>query len=103
VYVDPLIKSYSVELVRQTRRHSDVYLGASPRGSLALYRAGQARAAVLGRDYVIPDDIKALATAALGHRIIIGPAARIKDISARSVVRDIVQSIPVPGAQVGKR
>jgi MoxR-like ATPase len=100
VYVDPLIKSYIVELVRQTRRHPDVYLGASPRGSLALYHGGQARAAVLGRDYVIPDDIKALASAALAHRIIIGPAARIKDVDARSVVQEILQGVPVPGAQV---
>jgi MoxR-like ATPase len=100
VYVDPLIKSYIVELVRQTRRHPDVYLGASPRGSLALYHAGQARAAVLGRDYVIPDDIKVLASAALAHRIIIGPAARIKDVDARSVVQEITQGVPVPGAQV---
>ncbi len=100
VYVDPLIKSYIVELVRQSRRHPDVYLGASPRGSLALYHAGQARAAVLGRDYVIPDDIKALAPGALAHRIIIGPAARIKDVDARSVVQEITQGVPVPGAQV---
>lgn len=99
VHVDPLIKSYIVELVRQTRRHPDVYLGSSPRGSLALYRTGQARAATLGRDYVIPDDIKALTTSALAHRIIIGPAARIKDVDARSVVHEIVQGVPVPGAQ----
>jgi len=103
VFVDPLIKSYIVELVRQTRRHPDVYLGSSPRGSLALYRTGQARAATLGRDYVIPDDIKALATSALAHRIIIGPAARIKDVDARSVVHEIVQGVPVPGAQALSR
>jgi MoxR-like ATPase len=103
VYVDPLIKSYAVELVRQSRRHPDVYLGASPRGSLALYRTGRARAAVLGRDYVIPDDIKALAVAALAHRVIIGPAARIKDVSARSVIEEIVRGLPVPGAQVSSR
>ncbi len=102
VYVDPLIKSYIVELVRQTRRHPDVYLGASPRGSLALYHAGQARSAILGRDYVIPDDIKALAPAALAHRIIIGPAARIKDVDARSVVQEIMKGVPVPGAQARK-
>jgi MoxR-like ATPase len=103
VYVDPLIKSYVVEMVRQSRRHPDVYLGASPRGSLALYRTGRARAAVLGRDYVIPDDIKALAVAALAHRVIIGPAARIKDVSARSVIEEIVRGLPVPGAQVSSR
>jgi MoxR-like ATPase len=103
VYVDPLIKSYAVELVRQSRRHPEVYLGASPRGSLALYRTGRARAAILGRDYVIPDDIKALAVAALAHRVIIGPAARIKDVSTRSVIEEILRGLPVPGAQVSSR
>ncbi len=103
VYVDPLIKSYIVELVRQTRRHPDIYLGASPRGSLALYRTGQARAAVQEREYVIPDDIKSLTPAALAHRVIIGPAARIKDVDARSVIGEIVDGVPVPGAQVRDR
>jgi len=103
VYVDPLIKSYVVELVRQSRRHPEVYLGASPRGSLALYRTGRARAAIIGRDYVIPDDIKALAVAALAHRVIIGPAARIKDVSPRSIIEEILRGLPVPGAQVSPR
>jgi MoxR-like ATPase len=97
VHVDPGVKRYIVEMVTQTRKHPDVYLGASPRGSLALFRTGQARAALEGRDFVIPDDVKALAEAALAHRIIIGPAARIKDVSSRSIVRDIVGSVPVPG------
>ena len=66
---------YIVRLVNATRNHPDVYLGASPRGSLALYRAGQAYAALSGRDYVIPDDIKALAEPALAHRLIIKTAA----------------------------
>jgi MoxR-like ATPase len=103
VFVDPLIKSYIVELVRQTRRHPDVYLGASPRGSLALYKSGQARAASMGRDYVIPDDVKALAVSALAHRVIIGPAARIKDVDSRAVVQEIINSVPVPGAQARTR
>jgi MoxR-like ATPase len=97
VHVDPGIKRYIVELVTQTRKHPDVYLGASPRGSLALFRTAQARAALEGRDYAIPDDVKALAESALAHRIIIGPAARIKDVSSRTIVRDIVGSVPVPG------
>jgi len=100
VYVDGLIKTYVVELVGRTRKHPDVYLGASPRGSLALFRTAQARAAVIGRDYVIPDDIKALAEAALAHRIIVGPAARIKDVTARSVVQEILRSVAVPGGSV---
>jgi len=76
VYVDPSVANYIVRLVNATRTHPDVYLGASPRGSLALYRTGQALAALAGRDYVIPDDIKALAEAALAHRLIIRRARR---------------------------
>jgi MoxR-like ATPase len=103
VYADPQIKAYLVEIVTQTRKHPDVYLGASPRGSLALHHTAQARAALHGRDYVIPDDIKTLAEAALAHRIIIGPAARIKDVSARSVIQDILATVPVPGGSLLRR
>jgi MoxR-like ATPase len=103
IYVDELVESYLVELVRETRQHPDVYLGSSSRGALALYRLGQARAAMFGRDYVLPDDIKALAAAALGHRIIVGPAARIKDIEQEAIVEDILAKVPVPGAQVTPR
>ena len=100
VYVDDLVKTYIVEIVNQTRRHPDIYLGASPRGSLTLYRTAQARAALHQRDYVIPDDIKALALPALAHRMIVSPSARIKDISSEAVLSDILSSVPVPGAQV---
>ncbi len=103
IHVDSAIKSYLVEIVTQTRKHPDVYLGASPRGSLALFRTSQARAALHGRDYVIPDDIKALADAALAHRVIVGPAARIKDVSTRSVIREIVAAVPVPGGSTLRR
>jgi MoxR-like ATPase len=103
VYVDDLIKEYIVELVRATRKHPDVYLGASPRGSLALYKTSRALAAVQGREYVIPDDIKALAEPALAHRLIISPSARIKDVDARSVVQEILESVPVPGARARPR
>jgi MoxR-like ATPase len=103
IYVDRLVKEYIVELVRQTREHPEVYLGSSSRGALALYRLGQARAAMTGRDYVLPDDVKALAGAALGHRIIVGPAARIKDIEPGAIVQDILDQVPVPGAQVSPR
>lgn len=99
IYTDKLVKEYIVELVRQTREHPDVYLGASSRGSLAIYRLCQARAAMFGRDFVLPDDVKALAVAALGHRIIVGPAARIKDVEASAIVQDIMDKVPVPGAQ----
>jgi len=100
LYVDDLVKSYIVDLVGQTRRHDDVYLGASPRGSLTLYRAAQARAALDGRTYVIPDDVKYLAPYALPHRMIVSPSARIKDVSAESILRDMLNSVPVPGGVV---
>ena len=100
VYVDPLVKRYIVEIITQTRRHPDIYLGASPRGSLALYRTGQARSAMQGRDYVLPDDIKALATPTLAHRLIISPSARLRDVTGETVMREILSTVPVPGARV---
>jgi MoxR-like ATPase len=100
--VDDLVKEYVVNVVRQTRDHPDVYLGSSSRGALAIFRLGQARAAMFGRDYMLPDDVKALAGAALGHRIIVGPAARIKDIEPEQIVHDILDRTAVPGAQVGR-
>lgn len=100
VYVADEIKRYIIDLVTATRQHPDVYLGSSPRGSLALFRSAQARAAMAGRDYVIPDDVKALAEVTLAHRVIVGPAARIKDISSRAIVQDVLAATPVPGASV---
>ncbi len=100
IYIDQKVKEYIVDLVRETREHPDVYLGSSSRGALALYRLCQARASMFGRDYVLPDDVKALAGAALGHRIIVGPAARIKDVQPEEIVQEILNRLPVPGAQV---
>jgi MoxR-like ATPase len=97
VYVSPLIQKYIIDLVGRTRQSSDVYLGASPRGSLSLFRAGQARAALQGRDHVLPDDIKALAIPVLGHRIIVSPAARLRELSADRIVQEIIYNVPVPG------
>ncbi len=99
IYVDPLIKQYIVALVDATRKHPSVYLGASPRGSLALYRTCQARALLDGRDFVVPDDVKELAYAALGHRIIVSPSARVKNVTAHEVVEHGLERIPVPGAR----
>jgi MoxR-like ATPase len=100
VYISDLIKEYIISLVRATRKHPDVYLGASPRGSIALYKTGQARAAIMGRNYVTPDDVKALAMVTLAHRLIISPSARIKNVDPRGVIQEILDSIPVPGARV---
>jgi MoxR-like ATPase len=97
VYVAPRLKRYIVDLTRRTRQYPDVYLGASPRGSLTLYRAGQARAAIHGRDFVLPDDVKALAIPALGHRVIVGPTARMRDVTAEQIVEEILRQVPVPG------
>ena len=98
VYVDPLVSSYIVDISRATREHNDVYLGASPRGSLGLFRAGQAMAAVGGRDYVVPDDVKRLAESVLSHRVIVSPAARIRSVDTRAIVAGILDYVPVPGA-----
>lgn len=100
IYADDLIKEYVVNLCSATRGHPDVYLGASPRGSLALYRTSQALAAIRKRDYVIPDDVKHLAVPTLAHRLIISPAARIKSVDPKEVIQEILSSIPVPGARV---
>jgi MoxR-like ATPase len=95
IYVDPSISDYIVRLVSATRSHPDVYLGASPRGSLALYRASQAVAALSGRDFVIPDDVKSLAEAALAHRVILKTAASIRGVDGRSVVAETLMGVPV--------
>lgn len=100
IFVAQEVKRYIVELTRQTREHPDVYLGASPRGSLALFRTGQARAAMQGRDFVLPDDIKALVKPALGHRIILGPAARLRDLSSDQILDEILTKVPVPGGEL---
>jgi MoxR-like ATPase len=99
-HLDQQIKEYIVTITTATRKHPDIYLGASPRGSLALYRTSQARAALAGRDYVIPDDIKALAVPALAHRMIISPAARLKNVVTSQVVQEIINTIPAPGSRV---
>ncbi len=100
VFVAQPVKRYIVELTNQTRQHADVYLGASPRGSLALFRTGQARAAIHGRDFVLPDDIKALVKPALSHRVILGPAARLRDLSGDQVLDEILNRVPVPGGDL---
>lgn len=100
VYVAPEVKSYMVEITRRTRDYPDVYLGASPRGSLTLFRTSQSRAAINGRNYVLPDDVKSLAEAALCHRVILGPAARLRDLEASEVIQEILSSVPVPGGDL---
>jgi MoxR-like ATPase len=95
IYVDQAVAEYIVRLVTATREHPDVYLGASPRGSLSLYRSSQALAALEGRDYVIPDDVKQLAVAVLAHRLIIKSQASLREIDPDSIVREILAQVPV--------
>jgi MoxR-like ATPase len=100
VFVDDSIKQYIVTLVGATRNHAAIYLGASPRGSLALFRTAQARALLLGRDYVLPDDVKALAEPVLAHRLVVRLSDTSSDKSGRTVISNLIETIPVPGTLV---
>jgi len=100
VHLAPPVKSYLVNLVQRTRNHEDIYLGASPRGSLGLFRAGQASAAVQGRDYVTPDDIKRVAGPILGHRLILAPGARLQNRNEDSILEEILENALVPGGDI---
>jgi MoxR-like ATPase len=102
IYVDDFIKQYIVSLVEATRHNPSIYLGASPRGSLALFRTGQARALILGRDYVLPDDIKALAGAALTHRTLLSSAGQAHGRDGDASIAAILETVPVPGAIPGR-
>jgi MoxR-like ATPase len=99
IYVDPLIKQYVVTLVNATREHESVYLGASPRGSLSLMHAAQAYAMLDGRDFVQPDDVKLLAYPTLGHRVLVSPGARVRNIESAQVIEESISRVPVPGAR----
>jgi MoxR-like ATPase len=103
IYVDDLVKSYIVDVVANTREHQDIYLGASPRGSLALFNAVRAWAAMQGRNHVLPDDVKLMAEPVLAHRLLISPSARIKNVTQRQIVEDTLRHTPVPGARAKLR
>jgi MoxR-like ATPase len=96
VHIDPSLKQYMVEIVAATRDHPLLALGASPRASLGLMRTGQARAALVGRDFVLPDDVKALAAPVLCHRLILRPEARLRQSELVSLVQEILDRVPVP-------
>ena len=96
VYVDESVRDYIVGLVSATRTHPQVQLGASPRGSLYLLHAAQASAALAGRTFVLPDDVKRLAVSVLSHRLILRPDARLKARTAETIIQEIVGRVPVP-------
>lgn len=95
VHVDQTIVDYLIRLVEATRNHTDLLLGGSPRASLALYKAGQALAALNGRDHVLPDDIKALARPVLAHRIMLKPQAALRGITSADLVERILEETPL--------
>lgn len=95
VYVSRPVGEYIVQIARATRAHPDVMLGASPRASLSLYRAAQAKAALAGRAFVLPDDVKALAAPVLGHRLLLTPEATMRGKAPEQVIDEIVQSTPL--------
>ncbi len=97
VRVKPEVREYIVALVNATRKHQHVYLGASPRGSLALFQSAQTRAALDGRDYVEIDDVQALLKPTLSHRIILHPNLRRDDVTALTVLDEVLQQTPAPG------
>jgi MoxR-like ATPase len=96
VHVDPSLVEWLLDIVSGTREHADVDLGASVRGSMALFRSAQARAAIQGRDFVLPDDVVALAEPVLAHRLMLRSESQIRGVTAPSVVREVVQGLDVP-------
>ena len=101
VHVAAEVRDYVLDLVAASRRHPDLVLGASPRGSLSLQRASRALAASFGRDFVIPDDVKRVLPAVLEHRLMLAPDAQLRGVAAGDVVRSIMAAVPVPGAMAG--
>lgn len=100
VYIDTLVKQYIVELANATRQHPEAALGVSPRASISLMKGGKALAMLQNRDYVIPDDIKYIATATLAHRVLLTPSARMREVTQETVVADVLNEVSVPGASV---
>jgi MoxR-like ATPase len=96
VYVEDSIRNYIVAIIRATRVHPDIKLGASPRAALGLHRASQTLAAIRGRNFVIPDDVKYLAVPTLAHRIMVNTEARLRCHSTEEIVKDITAKVPVP-------
>ncbi len=95
VHVDDTVREYIVRLVEATRQHPDLMLGASPRGSLALYKASQALAALRGRNYVLPDDVKRLAPLTLAHRCIVHPESSLRGKTAAGIIAQLLEAVPL--------
>jgi MoxR-like ATPase len=96
IYVDPAVRMYMVEIVARSREDPRVLVGASPRGSQALLKVSRSAAAMRGRDFVTPDDVKAIATLALSHRLILKPEHQIKGLEPQEIIEAILREVPVP-------
>jgi len=96
IHVDGAVEAYIVDITSRTRSHPQVEVGASPRGSLALLKLARARAALHGRDFVIPDDVKEIAVEGLAHRLILKPDPWVRGVRTGSIVQEVLASIPVP-------
>jgi MoxR-like ATPase len=101
VFVDDKIRRYILEIVHGTRQHDELYLGGSPRASIALFRTAQAVAAIGGRNFVLPDDVKRMTLPVLGHRLILRPESRLRKVTTASVIHEVVSevSVPVPASK----
>ena len=99
VHVADSVREYCVDLVAATRASASASVGASPRGSLALLKLARARAALRGRDFVLPDDVKAVAVSALAHRLVLRPELWVQHVTADDVVRDLLETVPTPRAE----
>jgi MoxR-like ATPase len=96
VHVDPKIRQYLLQIVHDTREHADLALGGSPRATIALFRCAQAMAAIRGRQYVQPDDVKRIVPAVMNHRLIVRPESRLRKRTAEQILEEIVSEIAVP-------
>ncbi len=103
IHAERAIMEYAVSLAQVTRRHPEAELGASPRGSLALFRVSQALALLRGRDYALPDDVKEMAVPVLAHRVIVPPSARMRGVDGRTIVEGALEEVAVPGVRAGQR
>ena len=101
IHVDEKVRRYLVQIVQDTRQHDDLGLGASPRASIALFRTAQALAAISGRGFVQPDDVKRMAAAVLTHRLILRPESRLRKVTAAAIVEEVVEEVPVPMLAAG--
>ena len=102
VYIDPLVKQFIVDITQATRQHPEAALGVSPRASINLMKGGKSKALLNDRDYVIPDDIKDIATATLAHRILLTPYARMREVAQETVIAAVLDGISIPGASTKK-